>query len=60
METKNDQVATPAGTCSFITEPGVTNDFYEDLFPDSPAVDHSTLRSSPQTANWVVDQLYSR
>ncbi|MFC4603166.1 esterase/lipase family protein [Rhodococcus kronopolitis] len=59
MATKNDAVATPAGPCSFITEPGVTNDFYEDVFPGGPAVDHSSLRSSPDAANWVVDQLYS-
>ncbi|MGW6377539.1 esterase/lipase family protein [Rhodococcus sp. NPDC055112] len=58
MATKNDQVATPPGTCSFITEPGVTNVFFEDAFPGSPAVDHSSLRSSPDTAGWIVDQLY--
>lgn len=58
IATKNDAVATPAGPCSFITEPGVTNVFYEDVFPGGPAVDHSSLRSSPDAANWVVDQLY--
>jgi hypothetical protein len=57
MATKNDQVATPPGTCSFITEPGVTNVFYEDAFPGRPAVDHSSLRSSPDTAGWIADQL---
>ncbi|TSD99795.1 hypothetical protein FOS14_11160 [Skermania sp. ID1734] len=57
VATRNDAVATPPGTCSFIDEPGVTNVFYEDLFPHSPAVDHSSLRSSPQTAQWVVSQL---
>ncbi|KAA0024637.1 esterase/lipase family protein [Antrihabitans cavernicola] len=59
LASKADTLATPAGTCSFITEPGVTNVFYEDLFPGRPPVDHSTIRSSPDTANWVVDQLYS-
>jgi triacylglycerol lipase len=58
MATKNDQVATPPGTCSFITEPGVTNVFFEDAFPGSPAVDHSSLRSNPNTASWIVEQLY--
>ncbi|MFC7450735.1 esterase/lipase family protein [Rhodococcus daqingensis] len=58
IATKNDAVATPAGPCSFITEPGVTNVFYEDVFPGGPAVDHSSLRSSPDAANWVVAQLY--
>ncbi|MDG3014236.1 hypothetical protein [Speluncibacter jeojiensis] len=57
MATRRDAVATPPGTCSFIDEPGVTNVFYENVFPDGPAVDHSTLRSSPLTAQWVVDQL---
>ena len=32
-------------------------DFYDDLFPDAPAVGHSTLRSSGNTTRWVVDQL---
>ncbi|NDZ93024.1 hypothetical protein G3I13_00770 [Streptomyces sp. SID6673] len=59
MATKNDKLATPAGTCSFIREPGVTNVFYEDVFPGRPVVDHSSLRSSPYTAKWVVKQLYS-
>jgi pimeloyl-ACP methyl ester carboxylesterase len=57
MATKNDELATPAGTCSFVEEPGVTNVFYEDVFPGAPAVNHSLLRASPNTAKWVVDQL---
>ncbi|KXO93911.1 hypothetical protein AXK61_05070 [Tsukamurella pseudospumae] len=57
MATKRDVVATPAGTCSFIEEPGVTNVFYEDAFPAAPAVDHGSLRSSPQVAGWVIGRL---
>lgn len=59
LATRADAIATPAGTCSFIAEPGVTNAFYEDVFPGRAPVDHSTIRSSPDTANWVVEQLYS-
>ncbi|RMI33390.1 hypothetical protein EBN03_09545 [Nocardia stercoris] len=58
MATRNDTLATPVGTSSFIDEPGVTNVFYEDQFPGSAPVDHSSLRSSPNTTEWVVAQLY--
>jgi len=47
MATKNDQVATHAGACSFIAEPGVLNVFYEDIFPAGPTVNRSSLRPSP-------------
>lgn len=57
LATANDAIATPAGTCSFITEPGVTNTLFEEAYPDVPAVDHSSLRSSPYTAAWIVEQL---
>lgn len=57
MATKRDEVATPAGTCSFIEEPGVTNVYYEDVFPGSPAVDHGSLRSSPEVARWVAGRI---
>lgn len=59
LATRNDRVATPAVTCSLIKEPGVRNVVYEDQFPAAPAVDHSSLRSSPTTVNWVVQQLRS-
>ncbi|MGW0042229.1 esterase/lipase family protein [Rhodococcus sp. NPDC003348] len=57
MATERDEIATPAPTCSFITEPGVTNTLFEQVYPEAPAVDHSSLRSSPQTAEWVLEQL---
>ncbi|WP_181762768.1 esterase/lipase family protein [Rhodococcus spelaei] len=57
LATAHDELATPAPACSFIAEPGVTNTLYEDAFPDAPAVDHSSLRSSPQTAGWILDRL---
>ncbi|WP_169813294.1 esterase/lipase family protein [Nocardia vaccinii] len=59
MATRKDHIATPAVACSLIEEPGVVNVVYEDRFPAAPAVDHSTLRSSPETAAWVVEQLQS-
>ncbi|MFC9763518.1 esterase/lipase family protein [Rhodococcus jostii] len=57
LATANDEIATPAGTCSFITEPGVTNTLFEEAYPDALAVDHSSLRSSPYAADWILGQL---
>lgn len=59
LATRNDRVATPAVTCSLIDEPGVSNVVYEDRFPTAPPVTHSSLRSSPDTTAWVVQQLQS-
>jgi pimeloyl-ACP methyl ester carboxylesterase len=59
LATRRDHIATPTVTCSLIGEPGVVNVVYEDQFPSAPAVDHSSLRSSPATTNWVVQQLHS-
>jgi hypothetical protein len=59
LATRNDHIATPAVTCSLIDEPGVLNVVYEDQFPGAPTVDHSSLRSSPATTNWVIQQLHS-
>ncbi|MFF2554962.1 esterase/lipase family protein [Nocardia sp. NPDC058058] len=57
LSTRNDELATPASVCTNLTEPGVNMNFYEDLFPGAAPVGHSTLRSSPDTANWVAEQL---
>ncbi|MFJ9371708.1 esterase/lipase family protein [Nocardia sp. NPDC101769] len=57
LSTRNDELATPATVCSVLDEPGVSMNFYEDLFPGAAPVGHSSLRSSPDTANWVVQQL---
>ncbi|NLU85089.1 hypothetical protein [Rhodococcus sp. HNM0569] len=57
LATEEDELATPAPTCSFLDEPGVTNTLFEQAYPGSPAVDHSSLRSSPDAAEWVVEQL---
>lgn len=57
IATERDQFATPAPECSFIDEPAVSNALYENLFPGAPAVDHSSIRSSPNTAKWVAERL---
>ncbi|AYF76256.1 hypothetical protein D7D52_23225 [Nocardia yunnanensis] len=57
LSTRNDELATPATICSVLDEPGVNMNFYEDLFPGSAPVGHSSLRSSANTANWVIQQL---
>ncbi|MFJ4654579.1 esterase/lipase family protein [Nocardia sp. NPDC088792] len=59
LSTRNDELATPATVCTLLDEPGVNMNFYEDLFPGATPVGHSSLRSSPDTANWVVQQLQS-
>lgn len=57
MATRNDQLATPAPACSTLNEPGVVNAVYEDLFPTAAPVDHSLIRSTDNTAGWVLQQL---
>ncbi|MEV0461726.1 hypothetical protein AB0I30_05795 [Nocardia tengchongensis] len=57
IATRRDQLATPAPACSVIDEPGVVNEVFEDLFPDAAPVDHSLIRSSDDTAGWVLRQL---
>ncbi|WP_369634027.1 esterase/lipase family protein [Nocardia sp. JMUB6875] len=57
IATRNDQIATPAPACSTLDEPGVVNAVYEDLFPGAAPVDHSLIRSSDNTAGWVLQQL---
>ncbi|MFE3000210.1 esterase/lipase family protein [Nocardia sp. NPDC059246] len=57
IATRNDQLATPAPACSTLDEPGVVNAVYEDLFPGAEPVDHSLIRSSTETAGWVLQQL---
>lgn len=58
LATRFDQVLTPAGTASFITEPGVRNDFYEDLHPEAAPASHAALPMQPGAAAWVLDRLY--
>ncbi|UGT45501.1 hypothetical protein LTV02_19850 [Nocardia yamanashiensis] len=58
LATRFDQVLTPPGTASFIAEPGVRNDFYEDLHPEAAPASHAALPMQPGAAAWVLDRLY--
>ncbi|MRH89801.1 alpha/beta fold hydrolase [Nocardia sp. SYP-A9097] len=55
LASRDDFIATPAGPASFITEPGVTNQYIQDLHPGS--VDHIGIVSNPAAIGWVIDQL---
>ncbi|MVU81205.1 hypothetical protein GPX89_28670 [Nocardia sp. ET3-3] len=59
LATRGDQVLTPAGTASFIEEPGVVNDFFEDLYPRAGTAGHAALPMQPDAADWVVERLLS-
>ncbi len=59
LATRGDQVLTPPGTASFIEEPGVVNDFFEDLYPSAGFASHAALPMQPGAARWVVEQLLS-
>ncbi|GAB0102075.1 alpha/beta fold hydrolase [Nocardia sp. JMUB6875] len=59
LATRGDQVLTPPGTASFIEEPGVVNDFFEDLYPRAGFASHAALPMQPDAARWVVEQLLS-
>ncbi|WP_157535267.1 esterase/lipase family protein [Nocardia inohanensis] len=58
LATKFDQVLTPPGAASFIDEPGVRNDFYEDIASEAAPASHATLPMQPAAAAWVLDRLY--
>ncbi|MEV6279464.1 hypothetical protein [Nocardia sp. NPDC051832] len=58
MATRNDTVNTPAGAASFISEPGVTNLFFEDLFPTAPPTTHRGLPANPRAWDWTAAMLY--
>ncbi|MEC3952472.1 hypothetical protein VMT65_05445 [Nocardia sp. CDC153] len=57
LATRGDQVLTPPGAASFIDEPGVTNDYFEDLYPRAGLASHAALPMQPDAARWVVEQL---
>lgn len=59
LATRGDQVLTPPGTASFIEEPGVLNEFFEDRYPDAGVAGHATLPMQPDADRWVLDQLFS-
>ncbi|MFC9894597.1 esterase/lipase family protein [Nocardia sp. NPDC127579] len=57
LATRDDVVVTPAGTASFIDEPGVSNQFVQDLSP--VRVTHREMPSNPVVMKWVAAQLSS-
>ncbi|MGW4246106.1 hypothetical protein [Nocardia sp. NPDC004722] len=59
LATRGDQVLTPPGAASFIDEPGVVNDYFEDLYPRAGVASHAALPMQPDAADWVVEQLLS-
>ncbi|APA96567.1 esterase/lipase family protein [Nocardia seriolae] len=59
LAARGDQVLTPPGAASFIDEPGVVNDYFEDLNPGAGPASHAALPMQPGAAWWVVEQLLS-
>lgn len=55
LATRDDTTSTPAGAASFIEEPGVTNQFVQELSPG--AVTHKAMSSDPVVTQWILDQL---
>ncbi len=56
LATRYDTVVTPAGPVSFIAEPGVTNQYIQDLCPTSKTT-HQQLPRDPIAMHWVLTQL---
>ncbi|MEV0465429.1 hypothetical protein AB0I30_09850 [Nocardia tengchongensis] len=59
LATRGDQVLTPPGPASFIDDPRVENDYFEDLYPRAGLAGHATLPMQPDAAQWVIKQLLS-
>ncbi|MFF0636332.1 esterase/lipase family protein [Nocardia sp. NPDC004151] len=59
LATHGDQVLTPPGQASFINDPRVENDYFEDLYPQAGLSSHATLPMQPEAAQWVIKQLLS-
>ncbi|MEU1205821.1 hypothetical protein [Nocardia sp. NPDC005825] len=57
LATHRDQVLTPPGPASFINDPRVENDYFEDLYPQASPSTHATLPMQPEAAQWVIKQL---
>ncbi|MFC9473374.1 esterase/lipase family protein [Nocardia sp. NPDC056952] len=55
LATRDDVVATPAGPASFITEPGVTNQYVQDLNPQP--VSHKDLPRDATAVRWILENL---
>ncbi|GAB2544379.1 esterase/lipase family protein [Nocardia heshunensis] len=55
LATRDDIINTPAGPASFIEEPGVTNQFIQDLVPGT--VSHQRMPQYPAVGDWILDRL---
>ncbi|WP_220508684.1 esterase/lipase family protein [Amycolatopsis dendrobii] len=56
LATRADTTVTPAGTASFIREPGVRNDFVQDYCP-AATTEHATFPQDPIAISWVLNAL---
>ncbi|NNH74829.1 alpha/beta fold hydrolase [Nocardia uniformis] len=57
LATRDDMTNTPAGAASFIEEPGVVNQFVQDLRPGY--VTHKDMPRDPVVNQWILEQLGS-
>lgn len=55
LATRDDTTSTPAGAVSFIDEPGVTNEFVQDLHAGT--VTHQQMPRNATVVQWVLDRL---
>ncbi|MFE2999286.1 lipase family alpha/beta hydrolase [Nocardia sp. NPDC059246] len=58
LATRDDTVVTPAGEASFIDEPGVVNEFVQDLCPYAH-VEHGYFPQDAVARQWILSQLSS-
>lgn len=56
LATRQDSTVTPAGTASFIQEPGVANAFVQDVFPGTFLM-HGRMPRDARVHEWVSDVL---
>ncbi|WP_037360585.1 esterase/lipase family protein [Amycolatopsis orientalis] len=56
LATRADTTVTPAGTASFIREPGVRNHFVQDYCP-AATTEHATFPQDPIAISWVLNAL---
>ncbi|MGW4244639.1 lipase family alpha/beta hydrolase [Nocardia sp. NPDC004722] len=55
LATRDDIINTPPGPASFIEEPGVTNQFIQDLHP--APLSHQQMPHDPAVGDWILTQL---
>ncbi len=60
LATRNDLLVTPPGKASFIREPGVINQWVQDLCGESYVAIHPGLEMNPVVIEWALRQLDPR